>query len=175
MQKTCCGKKEPQAPAFYEKLVLYKPLIVIVLISILSATALAGAGHVPFMNALMGFFLIFLAALKLFNLQGFAKSFSKYDIVARRSPAYGMAYPFIELGLASLYLSGLWPLLTNGLMIFFMAVGTVGVVQTIKSGQLLQCACVGTAFNLPVGRVTLLENLAMALMAAMNIAHIMGG
>jgi hypothetical protein len=58
-----------------------------------------------------------------------------------------------------------WPTLhafTLGLMLF----SSVGVVQSVSRGEKLKCACMGTAFNLPMTTVTVVEDLGMAAMAA---------
>lgn len=173
MSNSCCASKAPVAEeSLSEKIALYRPLIVIAMISVFTALALSVTGRVPMMNGLMGMFLCFLSALKFFNLSGFAAGFAQYDVVASRYRPYGTAYPFIELVLGLLYLSGLWPLLSNIAMIGIMSVGTMGVIKTIRSGQSVQCACVGTGFNIPVGRVTLTENVVMAAMAAASIVHL---
>lgn len=159
-----------QPSVWVEKIRLYRPLVVITGISLLGAAALAIGAHIHFMNASMGLFLAFLSALKLFDLQGFAKGFAGYDLLAARVPLYAKAYPFIELSFAVLFLSGLFSFVTNVATIIVMLVGSLGVIQTLRTGQKVSCACVGTGFNLPVGRVTLAENMAMAAMSAMNIA-----
>ncbi len=170
MESACCSQKsKDQNKTLGENIILYQPLIVIGLISMLGASALALTGKVPFMNGFMGLFLCFLAALKFFNLSGFTSSFAGYDLLAVRFRLYGLSYPFIELGLALLYLSGTLPLLTNILMIVVMLIGSTGVIKTIRSGTVVQCGCVGAGFNLPVGRVTLFENMMMAAMAAINL------
>lgn len=176
--KACCGgmKKETIAPTgfpagFKAKLVVYRPLIVITLVAFLAAYALMMGALLPLMDGLMGLFLILLATLQLFDLRGYANSFAKYDLVAARWPLYGLAYPFIELVLGLSYLAGTLPLATNLVMLAIMVVGTIGVVRTVRSGVAVQCACAGTGFSLPVGRVTIAENTIMGLMAAINLYH----
>jgi hypothetical protein len=124
------------------------------------------------MNGLMGMFLLQLSALKLFNITGFADGFAKYDVIAARLRVYGLAYPFIELGLGGLYLSGLAPLATNLVTLAVMVVGSIGVVKMIRAGAKVSCVCVGTGFDLPVGRVTLAENAVMAAMALYNLLEL---
>jgi len=184
--KSCCAAK-PAAPAAglsplnviqrparaatepaekpQSKLQQYRPLVVILGVSLLAAAALAYGAHLPFMRLSMGLFLCGLATLQLFSLEGFAKTFAGYDVVARRLPLYGTAYPFIELALAASYLAGTLPLVTNVVMLAIMAIGNIGIIQVLRRGAKVQCACVGTSFSLPVGRVTLAENTIMGLMA----------
>lgn len=175
---SCCANKKQELSAsasFAEKTKLYRPLIVIVALSLVAAFGVHFTSPNSLMNLAMGFFLLFLATLKLFNVGGFAASFRKYDILAKYVPLYALAYPFLELSLALLYLSGLYFLATNIAMMLIMLVGCVGIVQAIRKNERIQCACVGNVFNLPVGKVTLAENLIMALMAAMNIFGPMSG
>lgn len=161
--------KKPQAPRLSDSVLLYRPLIVITGIALLGAAALAVEGRAPFMDSLMGLFLCFLAALKLFNLRPFAATFSKYDPLAARIAGYGLVYPFLELAAGALYLSGLLPMIANGLTLALFGINALGVAQVVRSGAEVQCGCVGTGFNLPVGRVTLFENLAMICMVVFNI------
>lgn len=154
------------------KLQQYRPLIVILGVSLMASGALAYGAHLPFMRLSMGLFLAMLASLQLFSLPGFAKTFAGYDVVAKRLPLYGTAYPFIELALAGSYLAGTAPVVTNAVMLAIMAIGNIGVIQVMRSGARVQCACAGASFSLPVGRVTLAENTIMGLMAlGMLVGH----
>jgi hypothetical protein len=45
-------------------------------------------------------------------------------------------------------------------------VGAIGVVQATLSKTTIQCACLGTVFQLPMSVITVVENLGMAAMAA---------
>lgn len=172
MSESCCHVPAPQDPrkeTFKEKVTLYKPLIVIALISFFAAVEMSFYGVMPFMNALMGLFLIFLAALKFFDTKGFAEVFTKYDPLAARVKGYAYLYPFIELGLGVMYFSGSYPIATNVLLLAVFAINTIGVIKVIRSGADVRCGCAGAGFNLPVGRVTLVENVAMLLMGLGNI------
>jgi hypothetical protein len=172
MSQSCCqipAPEEPQKDDLKVKVLLYKPLIIITLISLFAALEMAFYDVMPFMNALMGLFLIFLAALKFFDTKGFAEVFSKYDPLAARVKGYAYVYPFIELGLGVMYFAGSYPLMTNILLIVVFAINTVGVMKVIRGGAAVKCGCAGAGFNLPVGRVTLAENLIMIAMGLANI------
>lgn len=110
-----------------------------------------------------GFFLVF-SFFKLLNLTAFADSYQMYDIVAKRSRAYALGYPFVELRLA--YLTDFQPQLTNVVTLIVMGVSTIGVLQSILSKKKIRCACLGAVFNLPMSVVTLIEDLLMVEMAA---------
>lgn len=127
------------------------------------------AGGPDFMRAMShfmaGFFLVF-SFFKLLDVRAFATAYSTYDVIARRWPRYGFAYPFIELGLGVAYLAGFLPVLTNVVTLVVMAVSSVGVVRTLLQKKRIKCACLGTVFNLPMTYVTVVEDLLMVAMAA---------
>jgi hypothetical protein len=130
------------------------------------------AGAFDWMRAManfMGGFFVAFSFFKLLDVRAFADAYAGYDVVARRSRAYALAYPFVELALGAAYLTGVWPLLTNAVTCVVMLVGTVGVVQSLLNKRQIRCACLGAVFNLPMSTVTLLEDGVMAAMAAVSI------
>ncbi|MDB2415334.1 hypothetical protein N9W34_06140 [Rickettsiales bacterium] len=146
----------------------YKPLLVIIATVAFSAAALALVdGHMHrFMETFMGLFFVNFAMLKLIDLKGFADGFSMYDLVAKRSRTYALAYPFIELGLGLLYLTAFLPIATNILTLIFMLISGAGVIKAIiTSDKKLQCSCLGTILNVPLSTVSVIENFGMAAMA----------
>jgi len=111
-----------------------------------------------------GFFLVF-SFFKLLDLRGFADAYQSYDILARPFRPWALAYPFIELALGVAYLTR-WNLtLTNTATLVLMLVGSIGVLKAVLSKRQIRCACLGTALNLPMTTVTLVEDLGMAAMA----------
>ncbi len=112
-----------------------------------------------------GFFLVF-SFFKLLDLPGFVAAYRGYDLLARRSPAWAWAYPFVELTLGVVYLLHVQPRITNGITLVLMLVGAAGVLQALRQRRAVRCACLGTALNLPMTKVTLVEDLSMAVMAA---------
>lgn len=124
------------------------------------------------MQNFMGAFFVTFSFFKLLDLRGFADSYSMYDIVARRIPAYGYVYPFIELILGMAYLARIQPIATNVATLFVMAISAIGVVQSLLAKRKIRCACLGTVFNLPMSTVTLAEDVSMVVMAvAMLFSH----
>lgn len=158
------------AVSFAEKIKTFLPLIIAFTLVGVFATALLLGGHHrtahEFMRFFMaGFFLLF-GGLKVANLRRFAEMYATYDLLTKRFRAYGYAYPFIELALGVLYLLGMYLYVTNIVTVTIMSLGAVGIFIALRSGKTLECACLGTLFSLPLTTVTLVENLAMALMAA---------
>ena len=117
------------------------------------------------MNNFMGGFFVFFSFFKLLDLRGFADAFQTYDILARPIRAYGYTYPFLELALGVAYLVGFVPVATNLATILIMLVGIVGITQALLKKQRIQCACLGTVFNLPMSTVTIVEDALMLVMA----------
>jgi glutaredoxin len=119
----------------------------------------------------MGISLSMLASLKLMDLEAFAKSFEKYDLIAQQYQPYGKAYPLIELLLGLGYLSGIAPLATG---ITSLLVGLSGALSVFKSvcidKRALNCACIGGNSKAPLGLVSFVENVIMAVMGASLIA-----
>jgi hypothetical protein len=155
----------------------YLPLIVIVLIAILTAVALQwGQGRLEarmWMRYFMGIFLVIFAMLKLFDLAGFADGFQMYDLIAKRFRPYALAYPFIELLLGLASLAGVFPMLTNLVLLVIMVIGAMGVFDALRKGLDVACACLGTVLKVPLSTVAVIEDVGMATMAALML--LLGG
>lgn len=110
-----------------------------------------------------GFFLVF-SFFKLLDPPGFVSAYRGYDLIAKKIPVWGWAYPFVELGLGVAYLLAWMPLATNIVTLVLMLVGAAGVFNALLNKRVIRCACLGTALNLPMTKVTLVEDLTMAVM-----------
>lgn len=113
----------------------------------------------------MGIFFLTFGLFKLYDLKGFAYGFSTYDIVAKRWLTFGYIYPFIEIGLGVMYLAGFMFLFQNVVAIIFALLGIYSAYIAIRNKEEIQCVCLGTAFNLPMTNMTLIENGVMFAMA----------
>jgi len=120
-----------------------------------------------FMLDVMGFFFIVFGAAKLFNWHSFITMYPQYDLVAQYIPGYAMIYPFIEIALGLAYLFRFQLMIINTITLILMTIGSIGVIHTLIKGTVVTCACLGGLFALPVGYVTLAEDIIMALMALM--------
>jgi hypothetical protein len=113
-----------------------------------------------------GFFLIF-SFFKLLDLQGFADSYSMYDLIAKRFRSWGVIYPFIELALGIAFAVNFSPVLTNWITLAVMGISIIGVLQSVLNKRKIRCACLGAVFNLPMSTITIIED---GLMIIMSIA-----
>ncbi|MCB0321673.1 MAG: hypothetical protein KDD60_12165, partial [Bdellovibrionales bacterium] len=82
---------------------------------------------------------------------------------------YGWAYPFIELVLGVSYLTGILLVPAYIATIILLGVGAIGVLKVLLNKNSIQCACLGTVLNLPMTKVTLIENTTMVVMAALML------
>jgi len=105
-----------------------------------------------------------LAIKKLEDLEGFTTGFLGYDLLARRMVRYAYVYPFLEAfaGIAMLA-DQPWLNPIAGLVAF--TIGLIGGVSVIKAVYIdkreLKCACVGGDSNVPLGAISLTENVMM--------------
>jgi len=167
--------KPPRPPSSAQALQIawreYIPLLALVAVAMLAASA-KDASYGPdgrplrWMHDFMGFFLIFFALLKLFDLPGFADGFQKYDLLAKRSRRYALAYPFIELALGLGYLALWQPPKVYVATMIVLGLGTLGVISALAKGLDVKCACMGSALKVPLSTVALVEDITMFAMAA---------
>lgn len=127
-------------------------------------------GGMVFMRVFMaGFFLTF-SFFKMLDLKGFAESYAMYDIVAKKIPAWGYIYAFLELALGLAFATNWQPVFTNAFTAVLMSVSLVGVLQSVLSKKTIRCACLGAVFNLPMSTVTIIEDGLMILMSIAMLA-----
>lgn len=124
----------------------------------------------------IGFSMCVLALLKLQDVERFSTMFLNYDLLAKRWVPYAYLYPFAE-GLAGvLMVAGALDWVSIPVALF---IGTIGAVSVFKAVYVerreLKCACVGGSSNVPLGFVSLTENLMMIAMAVWMLARPMGG
>jgi glutaredoxin len=149
----------------------YTPVIALFMMTAAAALSLStGLSGSPFTiraaEWFIGLSMVVLALLKLQDVEKFSSMFLNYDLLAKRWVPYSYIYPFAE-GLAGvLMVGGLLHWLSVPLALF---IGTVGAVSVFKAVYIdkreLKCACVGGSSNVPLGFVSLTENLMMIAMA----------
>lgn len=99
---------------------------------------------------------------KLKDVESFSTMFLNYDLLAQRHVRYGYVYPYAETVAGLLMVAGALVWLAAPVALF---IGTVGAVSVFKAVYIdkreLKCACVGGDSNVPLGFVSLTENLIM--------------
>lgn len=119
----------------------------------------------------VSFAMVLLAMLKLQDVEKFATMFLNYDLLARRWVPYGYVYPFAELTAGALMAAHALEWVSIPLA---LTIGIIGAVSVFKAVYLekreLKCACVGGSSNVPLGFVSLTENVMMVAMALWMLA-----
>lgn len=151
--------------------VSYRPVAALFAMTALMALA---ASFAAFGNAFtvhaaewfVSFSMVVLALLKLQDIDKFATMFLNYDLLARRWVPYATIYPFAE-GLAGVLMTArALPWLSIPVALFIGGIGAVSVVKAVYIDKRdIKCACVGGSSKVPLGFVSLTENLAMVGMA----------
>ncbi|NSX53326.1 MauE/DoxX family redox-associated membrane protein [Parasulfitobacter algicola] len=149
----------------------YKPVIVLFSVALLMAiavtwvtlgTAFAGRTIEWFISISM----VLLGLQKLQDVERFATMFLNYDLLAQRWVRYGYVYPFVETGAGLLMMAGVLTWLSAPAALVVAGIGAVSVFKAVYIDKReLKCACVGGDSKVPLGFVSLIENLMMIGMA----------
>lgn len=149
----------------------YQPVIAVFATTFLMALATSwamfgGFAWIRIVELFIAFSMCVLAILKLRDLDSFSMQFITYDLLARRWVRYSYIYPFAEAFAGILMIAGALIFLAAPAALF---IGTVGAISVIKAVYIdkreLKCACVGGDSNVPLGFISLTENLMMVAMA----------
>ena len=158
--------------------VSYQPVIAVFAVAALIALAVSHAAYgQPFTLRSAEWFIALsmciLAMLKLQDIESFSSMFLNYDLLAKRWVPYAYIYPFAELAAGVLMVAGalMWVSVPVALVI-----GGIGAVSVFKAVYIdkrdIKCACVGGASRVPLGFVSLTENVMMVAMAVwMVLVH----
>jgi cation transport ATPase len=165
--ETVTASTEPK-PSIYPLLLIVGYIAGAVALATWFRSALGWSWHTFMLDFMAGFFLVF-SFFKLLDLRGFVDAYQSYDILARPFRPWGFAYPFIELALGIAYLTRFELFATNVATLLLMLMGSVGVLRALLKKKAIRCACLGTALNLPMTTVTLVEDVGMAAMAAIML------
>ncbi|MBL0933334.1 MAG: glutaredoxin [Rhizobiaceae bacterium] len=158
-------------PVLKEGETTYKPVIAIFGVALALAAAMnwAMSGTIEPVRTIEWFIavaMVLLGLQKLRDVEGFSTMFLNYDLLAMRWVPYGYIYPYAETLAGLLMVAGALMWLSVPLA---LVIGTIGAVSVFKAVYIdrreLKCACVGGGSNVPLGFVSLTENLMMVGMA----------
>jgi glutaredoxin len=163
--------KDPEA-------VSYQPVVAVFAVSALLALAgtwvLSGTLFTP--RAVEWFIAIamsILALLKLQDIDRFSTMFLGYDLLARKYVPYSYVYPFAELFAGISMIAGVLLWASIPVAIFIGSIGAFSVFKAVYiDKRTLKCACVGGNSKVPLGFVSLTENIMMVAMAVWMAAHL---
>lgn len=119
----------------------------------------------------IAFSMCVLALFKLQDIESFSSMFLNYDLLAKRWVPYSYIYPYAEGGAGILMIAGALTWLSIPVALF---IGTIGAVSVFKAVYIdkrnIKCACVGGSSKVPLGFVSLTENVMMVAMAIWMLA-----
>lgn len=153
-----------------EEATSYQPVIAIFSVAALLALGLSWYAHNDLLTLrafewFISLSMAILAVQKLQDVESFSTMFLNYDLIARKWVRYGYIYPFGEAIAGILMTAGALVWLSAPIALF---IGTAGAVSVFKAVYIdkreLKCACVGGSSNVPLGFVSLTENLMMMFM-----------
>ena len=151
--------------------VTYKPVIAIFAVAALMALAGSWALTGALLTVRAGewfiaFSMCILAIQKLRDVDAFATMFLGYDLLAQRWVPYAYLYPFGEALAGILMIARVFNWISVPVALFIGTIGAVSVFYAVYvQKRELKCACVGGSSNVPLGFVSLTENLMMIAMA----------
>lgn len=154
----------------------YRPVITIFALSALIAIAAnwnveQTLWSVRGVEWFVGLAVTLLACQKLVDVEGFSTMFLSYSLLGRRWVPYAYLYPFGE-AVAGLMMISHGPALIGAPIAALIGVeGSISVFYAVYvQRRELKCACVGGQSSVPLGFVSLTENLTMVAMAIWMIA-----
>lgn len=117
--------------------------------------------------------MVLLGLQKLQDVERFATMFLNYDLLAQRWVRYGYIYPFVETGAGLLMTAGVLTWVSAPAALIVAGIGAVSVFKAVYIDKReLKCACVGGDSKVPLGFISLTENLMMVGMAVWMLAKL---
>lgn len=154
----------------------YRPVIAIFAVALLTGMAISWAafGAIEPVRTIEWFIasaMVLLGLQKLRDVESSSTMFLNYDLLARRWVPYAYIYPFAETGAGLLMMAGALTWLSAPVALVIGSIGAASVFQAVYVDRReLKCACVGGGSNVPLGFVSLTENLMMIAMAVWMVA-----
>ncbi len=154
----------------------YQPVIAIFAVAFLMALGLSwySFNAIFTLRAFEWFISIsmcFLAVQKLQDIESFSIMFLNYDLLAQRWVPYGKVYPFGEAFAGILMTAGALTWLSAPVAITIGLIGAVSVIKAVYIDKReLRCACVGGTSSVPLGFMSLTENVMMLSMGVWMLA-----
>ena len=159
----------------------YQPIMAVfsVAFGMAVATTLAARGIFEWLRIaelFVAFSMCMLGILKLQNLQTFATGFVQYDLLARRYVPYASVYAFIEAIGGVLMIADVATVVVAPVVLVVSTLGAVSVIKAVYVEKRdLNCACVGGGSRVPLGFISLSENLLMMAMAVWMLVRPLAG
>jgi glutaredoxin len=161
--------KDPEATSYVPVIAVFAAAAALALAA--SQAMLGSPFTVMAAEWFVAFAMVILAMLKLQDVERFSTMFLGYDLLARRWVTYSYVYPLAEFIAGTLMAAHALDWLSIPLALFIGTVGGTSVFYAVYvQKRELKCACVGGSSRVPLGFVSLSENLAMVGMALWMLA-----
>lgn len=157
----------------------YRPVLAVFAVGLALAISLSfglfGSLDVRTVEWFVAFSMAMLAMLKLQDVEQFSTMFVGYDLLGQRFVPYAYAYPYLEALAAILMAGRVLPWISIPVA---FTIGTIGAASVIYAVYIqkrdIKCACVGGSGDVPLGFISLSENLAMVGMAVWMLVRALG-
>lgn len=159
------------------KATTYRPVVAVFAMTALMALAVSQAAYgtpltVRALEWFIGLSMCVLALLKLQDVERFSSMFLGYDLLAQRWVPYSYIYPFAEGAAGVLMVAGVLHAVSIPIALLIGGIGAVSVFKAVYIDRRdIKCACVGGDSRVPLGAVSLTENLMMVGMAVWMLAR----
>ena len=156
----------------------YQPIIAIFATTFLMALTtnwaiMGGLSFIRVTELFIAISMCVLAIQKLRDLDSFSNQFITYDLLAMRWVRYAYIYPFVEMLAGVAMIAGLFTPIAAPAALFIGTIGAISVVKVVYIDKRdLKCACVGGDSNVPLGFISLTENIMMMAMAVWMLFNI---
>lgn len=156
----------------------YTPVIMLFSVAAFMALAVTWVAlGTPFSGRTIEWFIsismVLLGLQKLQDVERFATMFLNYDLLAQRWVRYGYVYPFVETGSGLLMMAGVLTWLSAPAAFLVAGIGAVSVFKAVYLDKReLKCACVGGDSKVPLGFISLTENLMMIGMGVWMLSNL---
>ena len=156
----------------------YTPVIMLSSVAAFMALAVTWVAlGTPFSGRTIEWFIsismVLLGLQKLQDVERFATMFLNYDLLAQRWVRYGYVYPFVETGSGLLMMAGVLTWLSAPAAFLVAGIGAVSVFKAVYLDKReLKCACVGGDSKVPLGFISLTENLMMIGMGVWMLSNL---
>ena len=155
----------------------YRPVVAVFAMTALMALALSQAAYGTPLTVragewFVGLSMCVLALLKLQDVERFSSMFLGYDLLAQRWVPYSYVYPFAEGAAGVLMVAGVLHAVSIPIALVIGGIGAASVFKAVYVDKReIKCACVGGDSRVPLGAVSLTENLMMIAMALWMLAR----
>ena len=157
----------------------YRPVVAVFAMTALMALATSQSVYgtpltVRAFEWFIGLSMCVLALLKLQDVERFSSMFLGYDLLAQRWVPYSYLYPFAEATAGVLMVAGVLHAVSIPIALIIGGIGAASVFKAVHIDRRdIKCACVGGDSRVPLGAVSLAENLMMVGMAVWMLTRLL--